>query len=68
LPRSEISARADVAGGPGLDAALKARRLAMSAFWTIVTFVFAFGVLGLVGWALGHVITVARRNSERLPH
>ncbi len=40
----------------------------MSALWTIVTFVFTFGVFALMGFALYHLYTSARDNSPRLPH
>jgi len=40
----------------------------MGAFWTVVTFVFTFGVLALLSFALYHVQTAARNNSPRPRH
>ena len=40
----------------------------MSVLWTIVTFLFTFGVLGLVAYALIHLRSAARDNSPRLNH
>jgi len=40
----------------------------MSAFWTLVTFLFTFGVLALVGFGFWHLYTTARDNSPRLRH
>jgi hypothetical protein len=40
----------------------------MVALWTTVTFVFTFGVMALLGFALYHVYTSARDNSPRLEH
>jgi len=40
----------------------------MGVLWTIVTFLFTFGVLSLVAYALFHLRSAARNNSPRLTH
>jgi len=53
---------------PRLKLARNEGGIAMGAFWTVVTFVFTFGVLALLSFALYHVHTAARNNSPRLRH
>jgi ABC-type polysaccharide/polyol phosphate export permease len=42
--------------------------IAMGVLWTIVTYLFTFGVLGLVLYALLHLRSAARDNSPRIQH
>jgi heme/copper-type cytochrome/quinol oxidase subunit 2 len=42
--------------------------IAMGVLWTIVTFLFTLGVLGLVLYALVHLRSAARDNSPRTQH
>ena len=40
----------------------------MSALWTIVTYVFTFGVFAVIGLAVWLTFVAARDNSPRLRH
>jgi hypothetical protein len=49
-------------------AAIPKEAIVMGAFWTLVTYLFTFGVLALVGFGFWHLYTTARDNSPRLRH
>ena len=38
----------------------------MDAFWIVVSFIFTFGVLGIVGYALFRVATAGRRHDAAI--